>query len=765
MKKLLLAALIGALNFTYAQIGMNQWRIHFSAFLGQGIAETSDNIYMACSNGIIRYDLEDNSVNLLTVTNGLSDLGISSISSDENAVAVGYNNGNLDIIEGSSVTNVPWIKRAELTGNKVIHNFHFQDNYVYVATGVGLILFDNTKKEIKDTYYPYEDPTVYDVSVLKDTIYVGTPRGIYFAPKNRPFLNDHNQWEKMDDLPASIVNDTITEIETYGNKLVFAYNTYNFDSDSVYFRENNTISAYSGNPVTLKSIKSDEDKLILSLFSSIQVLDENMEQAHLIFSYPDGIPAPQAAIFNGEHYWIADNSHGMVKAINSWAATTVYSNSPAADGSYRMDIQYGKVLVAGGGLTQNLLNIFSVNGAYTFENEEWTNYNYRTQDLIDFTKDWDFISAAVNQSNTDEFAFSSQSKGGLKIVKENGDITEEYDNTNSILEAQGETMIISDLKYDDDGNLWVLNKGVEPLKVFTKDGQQYSFSLGTPSQDKYPYRLLIDDEGNKWVAVTNVGLVAFNDGGTFDDPSDDQLQTLKASEGFGNLPSSFVKGIAQDADGEIWIGTEEGLVILYSRNRLYDGDFGDYDADPILLEVNGENERLLGNTYITAIAIDGGNRKWIGTNSSGVFCFSENGTEEVYRFTTENSPLVSNNILDIKVDQLSGEVYFATEKGLVSFRADASLADDDFENVTVFPNPVRPEFSGPITIQGLGYESDVKVTDISGNLIYQAVSNGGTVIWDGKTLQGDRVQSGVYLVWTGVTTGKGKNVAKIVFIN
>ncbi len=178
-----------------------------------------------------------------------------------------------------------------------------------------------------------------------------------------------------------------------------------------------------------------------------------------------------------------------------------------------------------------------------------------------------------------------------------------------------------------------------------------------------------------------------------------------------------------------------------------------------------EVERLLGDTYVTAIAVDGGNRKWIGTNSSGVFCLSEDGTEEIYRFSTENSPLLSDNILDIQIDHLSGEVYFATVKGLVSFRSDASIADNEFETVSVFPNPVRPDFSGPITIQGLGYESDVKVTDISGNVVYRTVSNGGTVIWDGKTVEGARVQSGVYLVWSGITSGKGKNVAKILFIN
>ena len=769
MKKRLLIALIGLGLISQttdgiAQIGMNQWRIHFSAYKPIGITETSSNIYMACSNGIIRYDLEDNSVNQLTVTNGLSDLGISSIGSDESVAAVGYVGGNLDIIEGNSVTNVPWIKSAEISGDKTVHNFFFDGNYIYVSTGIGLILFDNEKKEIKDTYYPYEDPVVFDASIYHDTIYAATERGIYFAPKDRPFLNDHTQWQQFENLDPNVVNKSFTQIETFGDRLLFAYNGLPTGEDTIYYIENNVVN-YLGDPLSVGEVRADENRLILSKPNSIQVLDQNFNEIDLIFSYPDIVPSPAACLFNGSNYWIADANAGMVRATNSWDGNSIFSNTPATDGSYRMDIQYGKVLVAGGGLTQNLLNIYTQNGVYLFENEEWTNYNYRTDPAIGEITDLDFISVAVNQNNTEEYAFSSFSQGGIKIVKNGGAITDQYTFENSIIEDQAGRMAIPDMKYDEDGNLWFINKGLEPLKVLTPEGAMYSFTLGASSTDKFPYRLLIDDEGNKWVAVTNVGLVAFNENGTLDDPSDDQWRTLSASEGFGNLPSIFVKGLAQDADGEIWIGTEEGLVILYSRTNLYDGEFGDYDASPILLEVDGEVERLLGDTYVTAIAVDGGNRKWIGTNSSGVFCLTEDGTEEVYRFTSENSPLISNNILDIKIDQLSGEVYFATDKGLVSFRSDATLADNNFESITVFPNPVRPDFSGPITIQGLGYESDVKVTDVSGNVVYRTVSNGGTVIWDGKTLQGERVQSGVYLVWSGITTGKGKNVAKILFIN
>jgi ligand-binding sensor domain-containing protein len=764
MKNIILSALLFFSFSSFTQIGMNKWRIHFSAYSSVGVAETQNAVFMACQNGLTKFDLEDNSVSEITVTNGLSDLGVSAIGSAENVVAVGYGNGNLDIIEGNTVTNVPWIKAAEIGGDKTINNFFFSEDYIYISTSLGLVLFDNDKKEIKDTYYPYENPVIYDATIYEDTIFVATANGIYFAHKNRPFLNDINQWTKKTDMPAGLLSAPIAAIESFGDKLFFAYDDELFNGDTLYYIKDGSITKFKTG-ISLLDIYANNERLVISQFSTIQSLNTTLEEEMIIFDYPFETPSPVAALFKNGDFWIADKTSGMVRAQNSWSAQAISNNSPATDGCYRMDIQYGKVLIAGGGLTFNLKNNFFRNGVYVFEDETWTNYNSNTQDSIDFDKNWDFISVGINTNNTDEFAFSSFSEGGLFVVKDNKNISEHYTEQNSLIELFNGKITIGDIKFDNEGNLWILNQGLFPLKVFTKDGQQYEYDLGSNAKNKFPLRLIIDSDGNKWAGFSGGGLVAFNENGTFDNPEDDQLQTLNATEGSGNLPSTTVQGIIEDADGEIWIGTSSGLVVLYSKNRLYDGNFGEYDATSIRLEVDGEIERLFGETSITAVAVDGGNRKWIGTSSAGVFCVSPDGYDEIYQFTAENSPLVSNNILDIQVDQLSGEVYFATDQGIVSFRADATLADNEFSQVKVFPNPVRPEFSGPITIQGLGYESDVKITDVSGNLIYKTVSNGGTVIWNGKTLYGERVQSGVYLVWSGVVTGKGKNVAKILFIN
>lgn len=765
MFRLIFITLLAFSLHLQAQVGMQQWRIHFSSNNNIGITQTQGAVYMAAVNGVVVFDKVSKELSTLTVINGLSDLGISTISSDDNTVFVGYENGNLDIIEGNQITNIPFIKTAELSGNKRIKNISFVDDLVYISTDVGLVVVNKPKSEIKDTYYPYANSEVNDAAVLRDTLWVATNQGIYFAREDAEYLNDYNNWTKFTDLPASLVNAKISDIKAFNQGLVIAYSTDTFNQDSLFYYKNGVLNSYINNPVENINLSLDGDYLMLSQLSSLAIINQSFEREEIIFEYPMGVPSPKGAVIYDGYYWLSDNNFGLVKAVNSFAAESIYSNSPFADRSYRMDIQYGKLVIAGGGLTQNLSNTYSTSGIYVFENETWTSFNWVNSEMISNDRDWDFISVAVNPSNTDEMAFGSLSLGGLKWVKNGDQISDTLTDANSILEKTGSSIALPDMQFDNNGNLWVVNSGLEPLKVFTPDGASYSYSLGSAAKNKYPYRLMIDSKGRKWVAITSVGIVVFDDNGTLDDPSDDQVQTLTASVGSGNLPNTFVKAIAEDVDGEIWIGTEAGLVVLYTPDNVFDGEFGEFDAAEILIDYEGTTEALFGTTYISAIAVDGGNRKWIGTSSSGVICISEDGREEIYRFTAENSPLISNNIFDIKINYQTGEVFFATENGLVSFRADATIGDEEFSNVTVFPNPVRPEYAGPITIQGLGYESDVKITDVAGNMVYRGTSNGGTFIWNGQTLHGERAASGVYLVWSASINGKGKEVAKILIVN
>jgi ligand-binding sensor domain-containing protein len=752
-----------------AQNSMGNWRVHFSSNSTIGVANNTNSVFMATKNGIARFDTEDNSVSDLTVTNGLSDLNISAIGDNDVVILIGYLNGNLDVLINNEIINVPWIKNAQVAGSKKINNFYFVGDRVYISTNIGIVIYSISKNEIEDTYYPNLAPEINDVTIYNDTLFAVTNNGIYMASIEQDYLNDYNNWTKKTNLPSYLVNAKFSEIETFQDDLFFSYDTDVFNGDSLFkmVKSNEIINYYGSTPTSIKSIITEGDELIIAKQYNTLVYDIDLTETLNIFDYSFGtIPSPVQSIKFKDYYWIADGNNGLVKVKSTWDNSQVFSNTPSTDGSYRLDIQYGKVMLASGGLTGNLHNNYFNGGVHVFNDETWTNVNSNSQANYP-AEMWDVISVAINPNNIEQMAFGSYSIGGMSVMN-NGEITESFNEFNSPLESQignNGTHIIPDMKYDDDGNLWVVNAGVNPLKMLSKDGVWYSFSLGSSAKNKYPYRLIIDSKGNKWVAFNGAGIVVFNENGTHADVSDDDLVSLSTASGYGSLPSSTVMALAEDIDGEVWIGTETGLSVVYGTSTLFDGGYGDADAQEILLKYGEEVEVLLGESSITAIAIDGGNRKWIGTSSSGVFCLSPNGTEESYRFTTENSPLLSNGILDIKVDHVSGEVFFATESGLISYRADATISDEEFSQVKVFPNPVKPEFRGLITIQGLGYESDVKITDVSGNLIYKTKSNGGTVVWDGNRLSGKRVQSGVYLIWTASATGKGKNVAKVVVIN
>lgn len=762
------------LNFCFIQVlsaqnSMGNWRVHFSAKSTIGIANNSNSVFMATKNGVAKYDTEDNSLSDLTVTNGLSDLNISAIGDNDDIILIGYLNGNIDVLKGSEIINVPWIKNAQVSGSKTVNNFYFVGNRVYISTNIGIVIYDIENNEIEDTYYPNLAPEINDITIFNDTIFAATNKGIYMASIHQNFLNDYNNWKKKSNLPANLINAEFSQVESFGASLFFSYNTDVFNADSLYKMEKNNqmVNFYEGIPSTINSLNSEGNQLIIAKQYNTLFYNESLENINNIFDYTFGsIPTPIDIIRFKDYYWIADADNGLVKAKTTWDNKQVFSNTPSTDGSYRLDIQYGKLLVASGGLTHNLHNNYFRGGVHVFQNEKWNNINSISDSNISQDM-WDIICVSINPNNLEEMAFGSYSVGGMSIYK-NGKFSENFTENNSPLEIQqgnNGTHIISDLKYDEEGNLWVANAGVNPLKMYSKDGVWYTFDLGSAAKGKFPNRLTIDSDGNKWVAFSGGGIVVFNENGTLADISDDKKVALSTSAGYGSLPSSDVKAVAEDVDGEMWIGTETGLAVVYGKSKLFDGGYGDADAQEILLKYGEEVEVLLGTSAITAIAIDGGNRKWIGTSSSGVFCLSPNGTEEVYRFTTENSPLLSNGILDIKIDHISGEVFFATESGLISYRADATIGDKEFSNVKVFPNPVRPGYNGVITIQGLGYESDVKITDVSGNLIYRTKSNGGTVVWDGNRLSGERVQTGVYLIWTAITSDSGKNVAKVVVIN
>jgi ligand-binding sensor domain-containing protein len=278
--------------------------------------------------------------------------------------------------------------------------------------------------------------------------------------------------------------------------------------------------------------------------------------------------------------------------------------------------------------------------------------------------------------------------------------------------------------------------------------------------------LIIDSYGQKWIRVrAEHSLIVFNDNGTITDKTDDQVKVVTSAQGNGNIPGNKVFSLAEDNDGEIWIGTDEGVAVFYSPENVFSNY--NFDAQRILIPRNdgsGLADILLEFETITAIAVDGANNKWIGTDRSGVFHLSPDGQIEYNHFTVQNSPLFSNNITSIVISQ-DGEVFIGTANGIISYKSSASEGGPTYSDVYAYPNPVESGYNGPIAIKGLVTNADFKITDINGTLIFRGRAEGGQAIWNGTNFNGRRAQSGVYLVFVSNEDGSETLVTKILFIN
>ena len=754
-----------------AQIGTGQWRMHISPKKAVSVTQGNGSVYVALSKGLLEYDLTAGEITRRTAADYLSDNELTDVyyHSPRKRVYIGYANGNLDVLENERIMNINAINVAQLTGSKRINRIEARGNEVYLATGFGIVVMNDQKLEVKDTYYPSAgNQPIIDLAFTADSIYALTRTSLFVGALNNPFLADPAQWRIASYVPNYSATGDYKSITSFGNKLFLCYNDEVYNGDTLFQLDPNT---FEWNPFLvdneLNFISLADDKMLVSAEGGLIIYNQDLSQNQTIFQYSHGsFPNCVDATFVDGNYYIADRSSGLVKTPNAFSSQQILFPGPDNNFSYRVDWQRGKLAVAGGPGDR---------AGYTFMGEEWTSTNIFQQTLTQGKFIPGFLSTTANPRNTDQVAFGSFSELPLVITGDGIQIADTISTYNSLLEVRFDAATsglnwseVTDMEYDNQGNLWVANSGCQrPLKVYTEGGAWYDFDLGSTSRNKFTRRIAVDSEGVKWLAIDGAGVYAFDDNGTIDDPSDDRYRLMNSNENAGNLPTTTVEALAVDLDNNIWVGTPEGLRVLYNSRGVFDASPGNYNFQRLLIEFGENVEIVLGSTHITDIEIDGANRKWIGTANSGVFLFSSDGLTLIENFTAENSPLLTNTILDMTINEKTGEIYFVTDQGMISYRSDASTGDNQYTNVRVFPNPVYPNYFGPITIQGIASNSEVKITDVAGNLVFRTASNGGTATWDGRTLQGQRATTGVYLIWTSVDIegGKGRKVGKVVFIN
>ncbi|MGC9344316.1 MAG: two-component regulator propeller domain-containing protein, partial [Bacteroidales bacterium] len=323
------------------------------------------------------------------------------------------------------------------------------------------------------------------------------------------------------------------------------------------------------------------------------------------------------------------------------------------------------------------------------------------------------------------------------------------------------------LTFDRQKNLWITNSGVaEPLSVLTRDGEWISYRVPEITNLNLG-DIIITQSGHKWFILRGGnGLYVYDDKGTLENDDDDEMKKVSVVDRNNKVITNEIISIAEDRKGNIWLGTNEGVLVYYSPNRVFSGE--NFYAQQIIVPRNdgsGLGDPLLGTETVQCIEVDGANRKWLGTRNGGVFLVSEDGLEEVRAFNTDNSPLLSNNISDIAINDESGEVFFATNNGIISYVSDATEPDDAFSDVYVYPNPVREDYQGNVIISGLVENTYVKITDVNGNLVHESRSLGGQAVWDGKNLRNERVSTGIYLVFCSTEDGLQTHVTKLLFIH
>ena len=297
----------------------------------------------------------------------------------------------------------------------------------------------------------------------------------------------------------------------------------------------------------------------------------------------------------------------------------------------------------------------------------------------------------------------------------------------------------------------------------TGEWNSFAFNRAGSGHDDGMAEITIDDNGSKWIATRGDGIWIYNEGESFDSTGDDNMLRFTTSESSGNLPDKRVNTVAIDKDNVAWIGTKLGLVVFSDIDDMFEANY--FAAEPIIINEDGEGKKLLGNQTINKIVVDGANNKWFATESGGVYYTSANGQKTIHHFTKDNSPLLSDQIFDLDIDPETGRVFFVTSKGLVSFIGNATEGGDNFSKVFAYPNPVRPEYDGDIYIKGLTDKTNVKITDINGNLIFETTSQGGQAVWNGRSLSGYKASSGVYLVFAVSKDGTDTTVTKILIVN
>ena len=752
---------------------MGQWKEYTSYRKPISVAVANGKVYCATQNGVFWLSVWQNSLHSLSKINGLSDIEAVKIkyNSYNKKVLIVYKNTNLDIIEeNGTIVNIPDIKNKSLFGNKVIHNVYMDNQYAYLACGFGIVVMDMDKEEIKESYNM--DPmgnaiNVRDITFDDTYIYAATDEGIYRANKTSN-LSIYTSWAKMPGLPVGIYN-VIAQINGKVYTNLSRYLTSGLSKDEIYVYENGTWILFNRMPTTFsyvcKAMKSSGNKLLITTPDIVYMYDNLIDDMQLYNKFNGETLNNYESEINGDDLWIADQNFGLIRHNSISGSRAYYPGGPVSANVNAMCMAGEDLWVVPGGLTPANSNTLTRDGISVLSNENWTILS-KAQGIVDFDSIFDVVNVVADPVNPRRTYAASYANGVVEFYDKKP--VQVYNLSNSSLQSVGpgayQMVWTYGMDFDSNNNLWIGNCNTEtPLSVKLANGTWKALNFSKVTGRVYVFQVLVDKSDQKWFVIPGGGGVVVYKGGPNDMPSASNTKMLTIQQGNGHLPSAGVYCLAEDNDGEIWVGTDKGVGVFYNPESMFSGQ--NFDAQTIKLEQDGNIQLLLETETVLSIAVDAGNRKWIGTAGSGVYLMSADGTKQIHHFDTKNSPLFSNKVKNITIDHKTGDVYLGTEKGIMSYRGDAIEGQEAFTDVYAYPNPVKDNYIGPIVIKGLVDNTIVKITDISGTFVCELNSLGGQAIWDAKNFKGEKVSTGVYMVFCANQDGSQKIATKIMVIN
>jgi ligand-binding sensor domain-containing protein len=753
-----------------AQKKQGSWHDYLAYTAATKIALSPTKVYCATTGGLYYYDLQDNSANKVSDFLELSDFGIKTIAFNQanDVLVVAYNNSNIDLISKGRVVNLSDIKRKQLTTDKTINNISFIGDEAWLACAFGIVVVNLQKQEIKDTYVIGDggnNLVVNDIAEFGGSIYAATNKGILKAQKEGANLLDYKSWVQITDIPHH--TDKFSFVENHSGKLIANYTPDQWDKDQIYALNGSTWEPILPQIRYLNDIQSTGQYMAATSREQVFVVDENLQIAKELNRYKFNnrdvapISTRSSAVSTQGTVWIADYSNAMVKVAGE-QFEQIRLNSPLDNSIFSLQ-QVGNDLWIAPGSTKG----WEIPRLQRFSNNQWTYFEKSNHPELEGFPN--VLGIAVDPSNPNHFFVATW--GGGVLEYNNDQFVERYTNRNSPLltalpnQPNEPYVRVAGMDFDSQGNLWITNSEVaQNLHSLSPDGQWSSFTLPEIANRLNVGQLIVNQYDDKWMIVLggNDAYVVNKDGS--------KKKRLTVTAYFNNgvdeeyTRMNDIYAIAEDNEGAIWLGTSAGVGVYNNPGRIWEAE-NFYATQPSLDLNDGNFHPLLKTETVTAIAVDGANRKWLGTKNSGVYLVSESGSEEILHFTTNNSPLFSDNITALAINQKNGEVFIGTEKGMISYMGEAIEGSPTYDSVYVYPNPVRETYDGPVTVTNLIENSEVKITDIAGNLVFRTTSLGGQAVWDGRNLNGNRVKTGVYLVFCNDELGEETHVTKLLFIH